>query len=101
LLVEHSGLRAAGLSRTSILYDCRGAFDFGKVSIRLLKNDSATAVSQLKHEPIEKQIYKNREMTIAEVADLGGMSSEQFETDHKPGTDRSPVNLGTPIVNCI
>jgi hypothetical protein len=54
--------------------------------------------SSLKKERIKKQIYKNRELAIAEVADyintfynrtrrhshLGGLSPEQFEAAHKP-----------------
>ena len=53
--------------------------------------------SSLKKERIKKQIYKNRELAIAEVADyidtfynrtrrhshLGGLSPEQFEAAHK------------------
>jgi len=54
--------------------------------------------SSLKKELIKKQIYKNRELAIADVADyidsfynrtrhhshLGGLSPEQFEAAHKP-----------------
>ena len=54
--------------------------------------------SSLKKERIKKQIYKNRDLAIAEVADyidsfynrtrrhshLGGLSPEQFEAAHKP-----------------
>ncbi len=54
--------------------------------------------SSLKKERIKKQIYKNRELAIADVADyidtfynrtrrhrhLGGLSPEQFQTAHKP-----------------
>ncbi len=54
--------------------------------------------SSLKKERIKKQIYKNRALAIAEVADyieifynrtrrhshLGGLSPEQFEAAHKP-----------------
>src|SRR5439155_13451406 len=54
--------------------------------------------SSLKKERIKKQIYKNRELAIADVADyidtfynstrrhshLGGVSPEQFEAAHKP-----------------
>ena len=54
--------------------------------------------SSLKTERIKKQIYKNREVAIGEVADyidtfynrtrrhshLGGMSPEQFESNQKP-----------------
>jgi putative transposase len=54
--------------------------------------------SSLKKERIKKQIYKNRELAITEVADdidtfynrtrrhshLGGLSPEQFEATHKP-----------------
>jgi len=54
--------------------------------------------SSLKKERIKKQIYKNRELAIAEVADyietfynrtrrhshLGGLSPEQFEAAHTP-----------------
>ena len=54
--------------------------------------------SSLKKERIKKQIYKNRELAIADVADyidtfynrvrrhshLGGLSPEQFEAAHKP-----------------
>jgi putative transposase len=53
--------------------------------------------SSLKKERIKKQIYKNRELAIADVADyidtfynrtrrhshLGGLSPEQFEAAHK------------------
>ena len=55
--------------------------------------------SSLKKERIKKQIYKNRELALADVADyidtfynrtrrhshLGGVSPEQFEAAHKPG----------------
>ena len=58
--------------------------------------------SSLKKERIKKQIYKNRELAIAEVADyidtfynrtrrhshLGGLSPEQFEATHKPRRQR-------------
>src|SRR5499427_4538546 len=54
--------------------------------------------SSLKKERIKKQIYKNRELAIADVADyidsfynrnrrhshLDGLSPEQFEVAHKP-----------------
>ena len=54
--------------------------------------------SSLKKERIKKQIYKNRELALADVADyidtfynrtrrhshLGGVSPEQFEAAHKP-----------------
>ena len=54
--------------------------------------------SRLKNEQIKKQIYRNRELAIADVADyidtfynrqrrhsyLGGVSPEQFEAAHKP-----------------
>jgi len=54
--------------------------------------------SSLKKERIKKQIYKNRELAIADVADyidtfynrtrrhshLGGLSPEQFEAAHRP-----------------
>jgi putative transposase len=54
--------------------------------------------SSLKKERIKKQIYKSRELAIADVADyidtfynrtrrhshLGGLSPEQFEAVHKP-----------------
>src|SRR5512134_3602497 len=54
--------------------------------------------SSLKKERITKQIYKNRELAIADIADyidtfynrirrhshLGGLSPEQFEAAHKP-----------------
>ena len=54
--------------------------------------------SSLKKERIKKQIYKNRELAIADVADyidsfynetrrhshLGGVSPEQFEVAHRP-----------------
>jgi putative transposase len=63
--------------------------------------DNAVAESffgSLKKERIKKQIYKNRELAIADMADyietfynrtrrhshLGGLSSEQFEAAHKP-----------------
>ena len=53
--------------------------------------------SSLKKERIKKQIYKNRELALADVADyidtfynrtrrhshLGGVSPEQFEAAHK------------------
>jgi putative transposase len=55
-------------------------------------------LQQLKKERIKKQIYKNRELAIADVADyidtfynrtrrhshLGGLSPEQFEAAHTP-----------------
>ena len=58
--------------------------------------------SSLKKERIKKQIYKNRELAIAEVADyidtfynrtrrhsyLGGLSPEQFEAAHKTRRQR-------------
>ena len=58
--------------------------------------------SSLKKERIKKQIYKNRELAIADVADyidtfynrtrrhshLGGLSPEQFEAAHKPRRQR-------------
>jgi putative transposase len=54
--------------------------------------------SSLKKERIKKQIYKNRALALADVADyidtfynrtrrhghLGGVSPEQFEAAHKP-----------------
>ena len=53
--------------------------------------------SSLKKERIKKQIYKNRELAVADVAHyihsfynsthrshLGGVSPEQFESAHKP-----------------
>jgi putative transposase len=54
-------------------------------------------VSSLKKERIKKQIYKNRDLAIADIADyidafynrtrryshLGGVSPEQFEAAHK------------------
>jgi putative transposase len=57
----------------------------------------------LKKERIKKQIYRNREFAIADVADyidsfynrtrrhshLGGLSPEQFEAAHEP--DRRPA----------
>jgi putative transposase len=63
--------------------------------------DNAVAESffgSLKKERIKKQIYNNRELVIADVADyietfynrtrrhshLGGLSPEQFEAAHKP-----------------
>ena len=53
--------------------------------------------SSLKKERIKKQIYRNRALALADVADyidtfynparrhghLGGVSPEQFETDHR------------------
>jgi putative transposase len=56
----------------------------------------------LKKERIKKQIYKNRELAIADLADfidtfynrarrhshLGGLSPEQFEAAHKPRRHR-------------
>ena len=67
--------------------------------------DNAVAESffgSLKKERIKKQIYKNRELAIADVADdvdtfynrvrrhshLGGLSPEQFEVAHKPRRQR-------------
>jgi putative transposase len=67
--------------------------------------DNAVAESifgSLKKERIKKQIYKNREFAIADVADyidsfynhtrrhshLGGLSPEQFEAAHKPRRQR-------------
>ncbi len=58
--------------------------------------------SSLKKERIKKQIYKNRALAIADVADyidafynrtrrhshLGGLSPEQFETTHRAGRRR-------------
>src|SRR5262252_1635580 len=58
--------------------------------------------SSLKKERIKKQIYRNRELAIADVADyidsfynrtrrhshLGGLSPEQFEAAHKPDRPR-------------
>jgi putative transposase len=55
--------------------------------------------SSLKKERIKKQIYRNRELAIVDLADyiesfynrtrrhshLGGLSPEQFETVHQPG----------------
>jgi hypothetical protein len=63
--------------------------------------------SSLKKERIKKQIYKNRELAKADVADnldsfynrtrrrshLGGLSPEQFEAAHNPAP-RSPPNRG-------
>ena len=60
--------------------------------------------SSLKKERIKKQIYRNRELAIADLADyidslynrtrrhshLGGLSPEQFEAAHKP--DRRPLH---------
>ena len=54
--------------------------------------------SSLKKERIKKQIYKNRELAVADIAHyidsfynstrrhshLGGVSPEQFEAAHKP-----------------
>jgi putative transposase len=54
--------------------------------------------SSLKKERIKKQIYKDRELAVADLADcidsfynstrchsyLGGVSPEQFEATHKP-----------------
>jgi putative transposase len=62
----------------------------------------------LKKERIKKQIYKNRELAIADVADyidafynrtrrhshLGGVSPEQFEAAHKGAPATSPLNPG-------
>src|SRR5688572_6895854 len=67
--------------------------------------DNAAAESffgSLKKERVKKQIYKNRELAVAEVADyidafynrtrrhshLGGLSPEQFEAAHKPRRQR-------------
>ncbi len=65
--------------------------------------------SSLKKERIKKQIYKNRELAIADLADyidtfynrtrhhshLGGLSPDQFEATHKPRRQRpSPLNPG-------
>jgi putative transposase len=75
--------------------------------------DNAVAESvfgSLKKERIKKQIYKNRELAIADVADyietfynrtrrhshLGGLSPEQFETAHKPHRRRLHYILVTP-----
>jgi putative transposase len=58
----------------------------------------------LKKERIKKQIYRNRELAVADVADyidsfysrtrrqshLGGLSPEQFEAAHKP--NRRPLH---------
>jgi putative transposase len=58
--------------------------------------------SSLKKERIKKQIYKNRELAIADLADcidtfynrtrrhshLGGLSPDQFEAAHKPRRQR-------------
>ena len=58
--------------------------------------------SSLKKERIKKQIYKNRELAIADLADsidtfynrtrrhshLGGVSPEQFEVAHKARRQR-------------
>jgi len=60
--------------------------------------------SSLKKERIKKQIYRNRELAIADLADyidsfynrtrrhshLGGLSPEQFEATHKP--ERRPLH---------
>lgn len=62
--------------------------------------DNAVAESffgSLKKERVKNQIYKNRELAIADVADydtfynrirrhsqLGGLSPEQFEAEHNP-----------------
>jgi putative transposase len=60
--------------------------------------------SSLKKERIKKQIYRNRELAIADLADyiesfynrtrrhshLGGLSPEQFEAVHQPG--RRPLH---------
>ena len=67
--------------------------------------------SSLKKERIKKQIYKNRDLAIADVADyidtfynrtrrhshLGGLSPEQFEATHKPRRRRLHKILGTPL----
>ena len=59
---------------------------------------NAQFFSSLKKERIKKQIYRNRELAIADVADyidsfynrtrrhshIGGLSPEQFEAAHKP-----------------
>jgi putative transposase len=58
--------------------------------------------SSLKKERIKKQIYKNRELAVADIAyyidsfynstrrhsHLGGVSPEQFEAAHKPLRER-------------
>jgi len=58
--------------------------------------------SSLKKERIKKQIYKNRDLALADVAAytdtfynrtrhhsyLGGLSPEQFEAAHKPSRKR-------------
>jgi putative transposase len=60
--------------------------------------------SSLKKERIKKQIYRNRELAIVDLADyiesfynrtrrhshLGGLSPEQFEAVHQPG--RRPLH---------
>jgi putative transposase len=66
--------------------------------------------SSLKKERIKKQIYKTRELAIAEVADyidtfynrarrhshLGGLSPEQFEAARNTRRRRLHQILGTP-----
>jgi hypothetical protein len=66
--------------------------------------------SSLKKERIKKQIYKNRDLAIADVAQyidsfcnstrrhshLGGVSPEQFEAAHKPLRKGLHSILGTP-----
>ena len=64
--------------------------------------------SSLKKERIKKQMYKNRELAIADVAEyidafynrtrrhshLDGVSPEQFESAHKAAPTESPLNPG-------
>ena len=64
--------------------------------------------SSLKKERIRKQIYKNRELAVSDVADfvvtfynrsrrhshLSGVSPEQFEVAHKPRRRGLPLNPG-------
>ena len=73
--------------------------------------------SSLKKERIKKQIYKNRELAIADVAHyidtfynstrrhshLGGVSPEQFEAAHKPRRKGRPLNPGnsTPLLHTL
>jgi Integrase core domain len=66
--------------------------------------------SSLKKERIKKQIYKNRELAVADVAhyidsfynstrrhsQLGGVSPEHFEAAHKPPRKGLHQILGTP-----
>ena len=71
--------------------------------------------SSLKKERINKQIYKNRALAIADVSDyidtfynrtrrhshLAGLSPEQVEAVHKAEPRGSPLNPGNSIVRFL